>query len=193
MAWLLLNWKLKIISRPAWNSKIRVNTWAKHTDKLYSYRDFEIFDESNNLIAIATSKWIIANTKTHKLIKITDEMDKKYKYVDKCVFEEPFQAKIKEPEEYDSQIEYIVQRRDIDSNNHVNNLCYLDFAYQALPEEVYNEYYNKFSLIEIMYKKESIIGDKLICLYKKISEDEYTVAIKSEDLKVLHTIVKFKI
>lgn len=192
IAWLLLNWKLKIFNRPFWNEKIIIETWARHEDKLYSYRDFKIYDESNNVIAIATSKWVTANTKTHSLIRISDEMEQKYDYIEKTAFEEPFIDKIKEPKEYDSKIEYIIQRRDIDLNHHVNNLCYLNFAFQAIPEETYSMYANKFSSIEIMYKKEALLKDKIICLYKKINEDEYIVTIKSEDLKILHAIIKMK-
>lgn len=193
IAWLLLNWKLRIFKRPSWNSNIKIDTWARQEDKLYSYRDFEVYDNENNLIAIASSKWVIADTKTHSLLRITDKMVKEYNYIDKSLFEELIINKIKEPKDYDSKINYTISRRDIDSNNHVNNLCYLDFAYQSLPEEIYQEYYSKFSNIEIMYKKEAILGDKISCFYKKIDENEYVVTIKSEDLKTLHAIIKLKI
>lgn len=192
IAWLLLNWKLKILKKPYWNSKIKVETWSRHKDRLYSYRDFKIYDENNNIIALATSKWIIVNTQTHSLMRITEQMEQDYDYIEENVFDEPFVEKIKEPIDYDSKTEYIIQKRDIDLNHHVNNLCYLDFAYQALPEEVY-KIYNKFSNIEIMYKKEAVLGDKIICLYKKIDEDEYIVTIKSENLKILYAIIKMKI
>ena len=48
-------------------------------------------------------------------------------------------GKIKVPEDYEREIEYNVNRRDIDLNGHMHNLNYLDLAYEALPEEVYNK------------------------------------------------------
>ena len=33
---------------------------------------------------------------------------------------------------------HIVERRDLDTYRHVNNLRYLDFALEALPQEVYD-------------------------------------------------------
>lgn len=192
MAWILLNWKVEIYNKPIWNSKIKINTWAKYNDNLYSYRDFEIYDETNNIIALATSKWIILNPKTHKIVKISDKLKKGYDYKNKSVFDETFKTKFIEPIKYDSIMAYNIQRRDIDSNKHVNNLCYLDFALQALPEDIYNEY-NKISNIEISYKKELILGDKINICYKQLNEDEYIVVIKNKDLSLIHSVIKMEI
>ena len=36
-SWALLNWKVKIISRPKYGDTITVKTWARHSKKLYCY------------------------------------------------------------------------------------------------------------------------------------------------------------
>ena len=33
---------------------------------------------------------------------------------------------------------YNIQRRDIDINQHMHNLSYLDMAYEILPDNIYN-------------------------------------------------------
>ena len=86
-----------------------------------------------------------------------------------------------------SFINYKVMRRDIDINKHVHNLYYLDFAYEALPENVYNT--NKFNNVEIMYKRQIKLDDNIICYYTQ-NENENIVTIKSEDDKTLHAIIK---
>ena len=45
----------------------------------------------------------------------------------------------------------------------MHNLYYLDLAYEAMPEEVYNK--RPFNEIEIMYKKEIKLKDTVICKY----------------------------
>ena len=90
---------------------------------------------------------------------------------------------------FDKSISYTIGQRDIDSNHHVNNLSYLDFAYETLPIEYFKK---EFSQVEIMYKKECTLGETIKCLYTKISDKEYVITIKSEDLKELLCIIKLK-
>ena len=75
------------------------------------------------------------------------------------VFNSDYSFKLKEPETIDREIRYKVQRRDIDINKHVHNLYYLDFAYEALPEEIYENC--EFNNIEIMYKKQIKLNNEI--------------------------------
>ena len=69
----------------------------------------------------------------------------------------------------------------------MHNLYYLDLAYEALPEDIYESI--SFENIEIMYKSAAFLGDNLKCYYSKIS-NEHFVTIKSNDEKTLHAIIK---
>lgn len=188
LVWILLNWKVQIFKNPIWNSKIKLKTWARNMDKFYSYRDFEMFDEKDNLICVASSKWILYNNETNSIFKVTEDMFEKYGSCEKLVFPLGFEEKLKEPENTDSSYFYTIQRRDIDTNHHVNNLNYIDFAYNAIPDEVYNT--TNFRNIEVMYKKSAVYKEEIVCLYSKVDENTHVVTIKSKDLTKLHAIVK---
>ena len=58
--WLLMDWKLKVIERPEYGSKIKVETWARPIEKrpFSTYRDFKMFN-NGKISAIGTSKWIL--------------------------------------------------------------------------------------------------------------------------------------
>ena len=188
-AWLLLNWKLKVFSRPKWEETLTVSTWSKSMNPLFAYRDIEILDSNNNLVAVSSSKWILFDINKKSLIKIPAEVKDKFPSVDKSVFEEKFNEKLKEPENSTFVYEYTIQRRDIDTNHHVNNLNYLDYAYEALPENVFTNI--NFSNVEIMYKHEAKLGDTLSVFYSHTEEDEYIITIKDKEQKNLHAIIKF--
>ncbi len=187
-AWLLLNWKLRVFSRPKWEETLTVNTWSKSMNPLFAYRDIEIFDNKNNLVAVGSSKWILFDINKQSLCKIPSEVKEVFPNVDKSVFEEKFVEKLKEPENSNPIYEYTIQRRDIDTNHHVNNLNYLDYAYQALPEVVYSNM--NFSNVEIMYKHESKLGDTISVFYSNTEKNEYVITIKDKEEKKLHAIVK---
>ena len=55
-AWILLNWKVNVFKRARYGDTVIVKTWTHSSNKLFSYRDFQMYDESNTLIAIGSSK-----------------------------------------------------------------------------------------------------------------------------------------
>ena len=59
IAWIILNWKLKVFSRPKTNTPLIVKTWVHSENSLFFYRDFEIIDKANITIAKASSKWVL--------------------------------------------------------------------------------------------------------------------------------------
>ena len=158
-----------------------------HRELCQTDSDSEIYDENNNLLVIATSKWTLVDINKGKMAELTPEIINLYKREDKSVFEERNMPKLKEPASAISKISYPILRSDIDINNHVHNLYYLDFAYEALPEDVYRA--EECDNIEIMYKKQIKLGDKIVCKYSK-ENNEHIIIIKSEDESVLHAIVK---
>ena len=104
----------------------------------------------------------------------------------KCL--ETWNEKLKEPENSNFIMNDNVQRRDIDTNNHVNNLYYLDYALEALPEDIYMN--SNFSNVEIMYKHEAKLGDTLSIFYTKSNNNEIVITIKDEKKEKIHAIVK---
>lgn len=187
LAWILLNWKLQVFTRPVWNTKLKINTWSSGHNLVSSYRDFEIFDDNNNLVALATSKWILFDAVKGSLVKINKEISSKYCDVAKHVFSDSIVEKLKEPENSKLVAEYSVQKRDIDTNHHVNNLNYLDFAYEALPE--YTFFHSDFKNVEIMYKHEAKLGEAFNLFYAEKDNCSF-VTIKNKDNDKLHCIVK---
>lgn len=188
LAWLILNWKLKVFSRPKWNTNLTIKTWTRSKNPLFSYRDLEIYDDENNIVAIATSKWILFDVNKKAITKLPQEVQESFNCIDKSVFSEKIKEKLKEPESSKLILKYKIQRRDIDTNHHVNNLNYLDYAYEALPEGVYSNM--NFSNIEIMYKHEAKLGDTLSIFYSHTEDDEYVVTIKDKDADIIHAIVR---
>jgi medium-chain acyl-[acyl-carrier-protein] hydrolase len=187
-SWILLNWKLQVFARPIWNTKLKVSTWCSKHTLIAFYRDFEVLDSDNNLIAIATSKWVLFDINKNGITKLNDEIKAKYtQQVNKHVFDVPMLEKLKEPENNEFVREYTVQRRDIDTNHHINNLNYLDFAYEAIPDDIFS--HSDFKNVEIMYKHEAKLGDTLNLFYTK-QKDSIFVTIKNKKTDKLHCILK---
>lgn len=188
--WMIISWKIKFIKKPKYNDCIKVVTWSKEIQRLYAYRDFEVYDSKGELAAIASSKWVLIDMETKSITSPNEELIKAYECESDSVMDYKELSKLKEPSNYINQAQVEPTRSMIDVNNHVHNLYYLDLAYAALPDEIY---YSNFNEIEIMYKKEIKLGEKIKSLYAYSEEEKANfVAIKSEDESILHSIIKLK-
>ena len=165
---------------------VKVKTWSRKIEKCCAYRDFEIYDENEKILAIATTKWVLLDAETRKIQKVTEEIGGKYESeTEKHVFEEELE-KIHEPQSEESSLELKVRKTDIDINNHVNNLNYLDLAYEILPLKVYEQ---NLKNIRITYKNQTKPEEIVKISYTK-QNDKHIITIKSQDSLRLHVIIE---
>lgn len=187
-SWALLNWKVQFINRPKYGETLTIKTWSRYSTKLYSYRDFEIYDSKQNLIGIASSKWVLIDVSKGRIAKLEDKIMSLYNPEDKSVFNIVEIDKIDEPSDITSTINYTIRKADIDVNNHVNNLCYVDIALEAFPGTT-NEF-NSCNNFEIMYKHQIRIDDEINVSYSVQNNENYVVIKSNNDTK-LHSIIKW--
>ncbi len=185
-SWIILNWRIKVFNKVNYGSNVTVKTWSRQSEKLYTYRDFEIYDENNNLICIATSKWVLISTDTGRINLISEEVRNAYLEEKKSVFEEENFPKLIEPTNDKKTFSFTVNRRDIDVNEHMNNLYYLEYALEALPEDIYLKSFNN---VEITYKSSAKLGNVIDCFYKE-ENGCYYITMKSATDNILSAIIK---
>ena len=184
--WILLDWKFEVIERPIYGQTIKVKTWSRKMEKFYAYRDFEIYNENEKLMARATTKWVFLDAETRKIQRIPEEVVVKYQQeLERDVFEEEID-KLHEPDNEEISMQLKTRRTDIDINNHVNNLNYLDFALEVLPEEIYNKELNN---VRITYKHQTEPGETINISYTK-RQNKNIITIKTQDKTNLHAIVE---
>lgn len=188
-SWVLISWKVQILNRPKYGDTITIKTWSRGLTRLYAYRDYYIYDENNNKIAIATSKWVFVDTELGKITKITENIGTSYTVENEYAFDNKDIEKLNEPKSYIDYTTFTVNRSLIDINNHLHNIYYLDIANEVLPLDIYKN--TEFNNIEVMCKKEIKLGDTVKVFYN-VENDVHTITIKSEDESVLHAIIKYK-
>lgn len=190
LSWIILDWKLKVFKRPVADQKIVIKTWGRFHNKLFVIRDFKVIDDKGDILAIASSKWCLVDTKIRKIAKMPDNIEEIYHgFRDESVFEnESFDRLVIDskltPVDSDT---YKIRRFDIDINKHVHNLNYLNFAYELLPFDVFMG--DELNNLKITFKKEIKYGET-IKSYLYFDNNAYTIVTKSEDDKILHSIVK---
>ena len=189
LSWVIMHWKTKVIRRPEYGENITIRTWIAGMKKLYLFRQYEVLDQTGNTIAVGTGKWVLTDLAAGA-VKLPQWIVDGYGICDKAVFGDYRIDKLKEPEgEASYAAEYLVPGSAIDFNGHMNNLCYLDAAADSMKPEKYLA--GSFDYFEIMYKKESTLGELLKCqVYENDSETLF--AFRDEAGRHIHAIVLLK-
>lgn len=185
VAWMLAQWRVRMTGAACWNDPLKVMTWPRTMEKVTSDRCFRITTKDGVEIAVGDSRWLLVNVDTGRAIRIPAEVAGAYDLEPEDVFDTPLKRLPR-----DVGVETFscrVMRRDIDTNNHVNNLVYLDYACEALPEGVRLEDYRE---VEVQYHRQLLLGDPVHCYYTPLANG-HMVQICGDDPHQLHCTVIF--
>ena len=177
VCWVLTGWKLELIARPDWNTKLTIHTWPRSVDGFLSDRDFEIFADGQT-IARGSSRWFLVNPATGRVTRVTDDVRNAYTLNPRRMFDTDIPSNgISAP---DAPITYVhtIERRDLDTYRHVNNLRYLDFAAEALPRDIYDA---MPATVDIVYRKQILPGTEIRCLYTLTEDGKHQIEVRSGD------------
>ncbi len=177
-AWVFYKYDIKMYIYPTFGETISITTQPVGFKKFYGLRKYMIKDEEDNLIGEALALFFLINIQKRRPMRIQEEQYDSYG-VDGDVDYDISMDKIERNDEEQYHKQFNIRYSDIDSNNHVNNVKYVEWAMEAVPIEVINNYILK--RIKVTFEKETTYGDKV----------SVTATVKEIDdfnLKSYHTI-----
>ncbi|MCL2859405.1 MAG: thioesterase [Oscillospiraceae bacterium] len=181
-AWVVINWRMKMYSSLKWNEEFTVTTWSRKFEKIYAYRDYKMCNQKGELVAIASSRWIYFDFKTNSIKNPPMDVIERYQSEDVMIFGTDDFKKLKEHENQELIYTYAIQKKDIDWNNHVNNVVYVDMIQEVLDENA------RIEEIEILYKKECKYGANVNVYCAKVSDKEMFFSLKDKETGTLHVV-----
>lgn len=162
LTWVLSWAKFEFIEYPKFIDEIKIQTWGKKQFKLYSIRDYLLFNSKDEIICRGTSAWLLLDSKSPRP-KILTQLFPAIKMLDSNDALPDLPQKIIPSSEtemiYSTQIRY----SDIDLNQHANNASYIKFMLDCFDKEFHRDHIIK-SLV-VSFNAESKYGDE-IQLYK---------------------------
>lgn len=176
--WLLSSWQIVIDSCPVIGQEITVETWPTTFKGIYGDRDFCIKDREGKTLVQASSRWFLFDTKQRVPVRIQIEDMAPYGGGETSLLLPPAPKKIPVPEKREEKASVLVTRQYLDTNYHVNNAWYVEFARQALPEGL------KIREIRADYKKAAHLGDVLVPEIACEGNGEWTVVLSGQDKEI---------
>ena len=182
-AWMLNRIHLQFSDFPARKDTVTVATWASNLRGLYAIREWIMTDGRGRCCARATSRWIIIDTKKGRAVRLPDFLRERYGETPERAVDDAFE-RMQPIESGAIEKRFHVRVSDLDSNQHANSACYIDWCLEAAPPEVLAGFVP--TAIEVTYKRESALGDGLIVTSRETAgidsgERAFEHVIKLED------------
>lgn len=180
MAWILLGWEFDVRRLPGLGEEVVVSTLPYDFKGTFGYRNFVLKTKEGELLAQADSMWMFANWETLRPLRIPEEIYRRYE-LEEAVFRADLRTKpIMEGLE---EVEvFHIMRQHLDTNQHVNNAQYVDFATQYLPNG------RLVRNMKVQYRKQAFLGDA-VHAYAGVDGSEFKVMLCTSEKEIYATFV----
>lgn len=155
-AWVIYKYDIKMKRYPMFGETISLTTQPIGFKKFYGLRKYIIRDSENNIIGEAHALFFLINIEKRRPTRIQKEQYDFYG-VDGDADYDISMEKLERVDHEDYSMDFKIRYGDIDSNNHVNNVKYIEWALEAVPLEVVEDYTLK--RIKVTFEKESRYGE----------------------------------
>ncbi len=167
--WLIHKVKLRFQDFPRLGHQIKVCTAPQGIAGLTTIRNFQVWNHHKNIIAEATSSWILVHQESkrpqriHKVIDNIPQVELLHSILDF--------SKLSMPPTASTTQQRVISYSDLDSNNHVNNSRYIEWITDSFPVDFLAQHRIKEFQIEYQAegKKDEIIEirtyRKAVCEY----------------------------
>lgn len=179
LVWLLLKYDIKIYEYPKINDVITADTVVIGVKKFYGYRTHTIRNQEGKVMVEISSIAILVDFDKRRPTKVTQEQYDIYGLDGELQEHLPLDD-LATVENIDIEKVYEVKNSDIDLNNHMNNIKYIERAIDSVPADIMGDYC--LEGVKILFKKESVLGEHMTVT---------TQIIKHEDSKIttIHNIM----
>lgn len=158
--WSIINWHVKINRMPKHAEEITVQTWSDQCRKIQAQRSFYLFDEAGEKLLDGASRWIFMDFEKRKPTSVPEHMIDSYQAKQEPAIEG---EKFLMPRHAEGLLittrTLLITRRDTDTNGHANNVKYMEWAMDDVPDEIYNEM--DLTDVRVVYRKECMRGDEV--------------------------------
>jgi len=170
--WMLSRIYLKMNQHPGWGDTIQVQTWPSGIQRVFALRDFDI-RQDDRTIGSCVSAWIIIDAANRRPVRPTS-FARQLNPVDReHVLDHPLGKlpRLKTP-----QVEkrFSVKYGDLDINQHVNNVSYIEWLLECVPGLLEN--HRCLSELEINFLGEALHGEMVLARCQNLDEKGKVIA-----------------
>ncbi|XP_022993287.1 palmitoyl-acyl carrier protein thioesterase, chloroplastic-like [Cucurbita maxima] len=181
LIWVVSRMLVEVDHYPIWGEIVEIDTWVGASGKNGMRRDWLIRSQATgHVYARGTSTWVMMNQQTRRLSKMPEEVRAEISpwFIEKHAIKEDAYEKISK---LDDKAKYMnsdlkPKRSDLDMNHHVNNVKYLRWMLETIPDHVLES--QQLSSIILEYRRECGSSD----IVKSLCEPEEKGILRDVDM-----------
>lgn len=158
VTWVLSRYHVKIFRYPMWKESFQMTTWPSLQRGLFALREFEARDPQKNMLAVATTSWMLLDIKNKKPVPLAGHLPE-YPKEPRRAIGDAF-GPLPKAGRIDLELPFRVQMRDLDWNRHVNNVVYIEWAAETAPRDVLENF--QPAEIEVDFRAEALFGETVL-------------------------------
>lgn len=166
LIWVLVSSKVDYLGEIKYGKDYIIRTWPREKGRIDFIRDYEIEDENGNIVVKASSKWVVVNSETRRIVR-TGDIEYDGEIYPKNNYDDVKKLKVNIPHNKQFVKSYKTMNSDIDHNGHMNNSKYVELIFNC--NDVEKGKY--FTNIHIDYLHETMLGDTIDLF--KFKDDNY--------------------
>ncbi|KAA3482834.1 palmitoyl-acyl carrier protein thioesterase, chloroplastic-like [Gossypium australe] len=186
LIWVVSRMQVQVDHYPIWGEVLEIDTWVGASGKNGMRRDWLIRSQATGITyARATSTWVMMNEKTRRLSKMPEEVRDEISpwFIDKRAINEDVPEKIVK---LDDNARYVnsdlkPKRSDLDMNHHVNNVKYVRWMLETIPDKFLESH--QLSGIVLEYRRECGSSDRVQSLCQPDEDETLTNGVEQSLLK----------
>lgn len=161
ISWMLARLHLKLARDVPWGADVKVVTWPSGLKgRLVALRDFRLFAADGDPILEGVSEWLTVDLAAQRIVRPSEDFAR---LVPPDVARVALAAadghgKFAALAKVDQAARILVRRADHDFNDHVNNVHYVEWALEALPESFRARSVRE---LDIVFRQAAHAGDEL--------------------------------
>jgi len=192
IGWVLISGIIQMDRYPTYKEKIKIRTWLSSYTAIKGIRENIIYDAKGRIIGRAKGVWIFFDIQRRRPIQILEDIKEKWSQYEELSTNHDISKKIETSDSLQLIKEFIINRYDVDSYQHVNNIRYLQWLIESIPEEIIDNYF--LHSLDGRFLAEAKYGDTIISFTEKDkienskNENSFLCSIKNKkDNKVCAT------
>lgn len=160
IGWVLLSGIMEMDYYPGYKEKIVIRTWLSKYSTIKGFRENIIFNEQGRIIGRAKGLWVFFDIDRRRPIQIPDDIKDKWSYINEACINHDITKKIEIIDSSNHIKKFKINRFDVDTNLHVNNIRYLQWLIESIPEDIIDNYY--LHSIDGRFIAEAQLGDTIM-------------------------------
>lgn len=167
MTWVFYQYDITVNRYPKYGERLRVETEPSGFRKFYATRDYIFYDDNNEKVVEAKAIFFLIDTNKRRAMRVPEDQYEIYG-IETELGKEFKIDRIEKLEEAMYSKQFKTRYSDIDSNKHVNNTKYIEWAIETLPLDLVKDY--ELKRIIVTFEKECLFGDE-VCVSTSMREE----------------------